>query len=114
MSLWLKENFFVWENEVNSRPGHLERILPLCLSRHYRNVEVIADEGIMPGICVLSTIAVKTLSKTSLKNSNLYCFQVTLKQTTYSKIIIVKLTDIKIGEEKFYKNFFNTSTLLCK
>lgn len=58
-SLWLKENFFVWENEVNSRPEHLERILPLCLSRHYRNVEVIADEGIVSEICVLSTIAKK-------------------------------------------------------
>lgn len=48
--------------KVNSWPEHLERILPLCLSRHYRNVEVIVDEGIMSGIPVLSTIAMKTLS----------------------------------------------------
>lgn len=62
-----QRNFFVWESEVNSRPGHLERILPLCLPRHYRNLEVICDEGVMSGICVLSTIAMKTLSKTSSK-----------------------------------------------
>lgn len=112
MSLWLKENFFVWESDVNSRSGHLERILPLCLSRHYSNVELIADVGFMAGICILSPIAMKTLRKTSLINSNFYCFQVTLKKTTYSKIVIVKLTDIKIREEKL--NLLNTSTLLFK
>jgi len=65
-------------------------------------MELIADVGITSGICILSTTAKSINSKFSLKKSNLYCFEVTLKKTTYSRTIIVKLKGNNIQEEKFY------------